>query len=138
MLQAAFSSKPMPHQLERINGQPILISTFNGVLKAEELRGWWAAVTDHSAAIGRGYHIVDVRDISLDLNSLMAVSRESWVQDAIVNFADLPLVPVVIGTDEMARIATSLGRTPQFSRLAVPIFRSRDEALAYIQNEGRV
>lgn len=128
----------MPHQLERLDGKPILISTFNGVLKAEELRVWWAAVNDHSAAIGRGYHIVDVRDISLDLNSLMAVSRERWVQDAIIHFDDLPLTPVLIGTDEMARIANNLGRTPQYSRLTVPIFRSREEALAYIQMTGSV
>jgi hypothetical protein len=128
----------MPHQLERIEGQPVLISTFNGVLKAEELRGWWTAVTEHSAAIGRGYHIVDVRDVSLDLNSLMTVSRERWAQEAIVHFDELPLTPVLIGTDEMARIAANLGRTPQYSRLTVPIFRSRDEALAYVQNQGGV
>lgn len=128
----------MPHQFERVDGQPILISTFSGVLKAEELRDWWTAVQEHSAAIGRGYHIIDARDIRFDLNSLMIVSRESWAQEAIRGFADMPLTPIVISTDEMAQMANSLRRMPQYSRLTVPIFATRDEAMAYIQNEGRV
>lgn len=125
----------MSYQFERIEGQPILISTLQGQVNAVELRDWWQAVSEHTAAIGRGYHIIDVRQFGLDLNGMVGLSREIWVQEAVRRYPNFPLSPIVVGQAPLARMAASVRSQPDFSHLVVPIFASREEALSYIRGQ---
>jgi hypothetical protein len=125
----------MPYQFELLKDESILITTFSGQLNAAELREWWQAVDEQSAALGRGYHIIDIRSLGLDLNGMFGLGREQWVQEAVRRFPNFPLAPVVVAHESLSRIAASAMRQPDYNHLLVPIFANHDEALAYIRGQ---
>jgi hypothetical protein len=114
--------------------EPIILATLEGRIDVETMKQVFA----QSAALadgmrGRIYRITDVRRVSNaeSFTDIIAIVREA-AKGMPGSTTDPRIVPMFVGTHQMAKLAADLLRQQQFGGKQVPMFKSVEDALDFV------
>lgn len=127
----------MPFVNEHAADSPVIISTFSGTITMEDFRQWNALVVTTTmtflhAPFEKLYFILDVRTAHTDFPTIMAQMRENANVQPTPDFDGEGVDILLVGLDAMAKLASEMARLPQFGGFEMPLFRSLEDALAYV------
>ncbi len=112
----------------------IFVWNFDGAITAEDFHGWFletARVTLASPEL-RIYHVMDVRKGQTDFGAVLGQMREAGTRPPTL-YAPRQVIFLFVGSNEMAKLATTLSRQQQFGGFEMPMFHTMEDAEAFIR-----
>ena len=114
----------------------IFIWNFVGKIDGAEFHRWFSEVRQLSqtSSASKIYHIMDVDQADTNFGAIMSQMLEAArqpIDQAPKAVRDNRFL--FVGTNEMAKLAANLAKLPQFGGYEMPIFRTLDDALAFIR-----
>lgn len=122
----------MPINVERLPDQPILVVE---ALEPLDIAAETPAMIDRvaqevGATSGKLYIIYDASDLKIAFSDMLfGLAEHAHRSEGSVR--DTHTVTIVVGTDEMLKLAVEALKQPQYGEVSLPMFDSRDKALAY-------
>lgn len=125
----------MPVIVKRLPRQPIVITTYTGVVTVEDVR---SAFSQSSAFLEHYetslYRIIHIEDVDIGFADVLhfAQTAASGIPGAI---SDQCFKPIVVGHDRWTKLYVQLLGQKQFGGVTLPCFVTLEQALEYIEAE---
>jgi hypothetical protein len=126
----------MVYTIETLPGEPIIIDWHGEPLEetghqvfAEELA---QAVQSIDGPI---YRIADLTGMSYSFPTMVYVMAEETRHKRPGSVGDPRIKTVLVATGEIASLVATAAKQPHYGALDLPVFETRDEALAYIRKQ---
>ncbi|PJF29828.1 MAG: hypothetical protein CUN52_06360 [Phototrophicales bacterium] len=124
----------MPFKNEILPNLPVIYTHYTGQLSANILEESMMDLPAYIQQIQRPiiFQILDVRNSDIDFNETLlffnkiSKNRPEWLDK-------LTFEVMFVGTNNMTKFSTQLLAQDQFGGLSIPIFKTFDDAIAYIQ-----
>lgn len=118
---------------ERIEGEPIIVSTFTGDVTIDDIYAMYDSTLRFQKEIGGViYRISHMTNLKTDFPTLMQVLRVA-AQNRPGSGGDPNVKLVFAGTSAIARMVKDALSAPQFGGVNIPLFAKVDDALEYIR-----
>jgi hypothetical protein len=124
----------MVYQIEKLPGEPIVIDSHSEPMKAMGHRGFAEELAGHVQSIeGTVYRITDVLGMSYSFPTLVHVLGEETRSQRPGSASDPRVKMVLVAAGEVANLITMAAGQPQYGGLNLPLFDTREQALAYVR-----
>lgn len=123
----------MPITVERLPNEPIIIATMTGKITADCIRDMYrfsAPIVDEIG--GPVFRITDARVAESTFSDVVFILAEV-AQEMPGSAKDPRVTPVLVGSNEWAKLVASSVGQQQYGKLNVPLYEEMDEALAYVR-----
>lgn len=121
----------MPSTVERLNGEPIIVVTVEGRFDPPTVKDTFRRIAQLLEGMEPPvYRITDVSRMEAHFSDMLAFVREAR-RGTAGSPTDPRIVSIFVGNHDMIQLAVDMFRQRQFGGLAMPIFKSMDDALDY-------
>lgn len=126
----------MPVAIERIEGQPIIVSTFTGHIHAEDLADYFGKLKPILDAIeGHIYLVSYIPSIEYTADDLLGLLHYAKPQYAAVDENPAQTL-LFVATSALVHVYKEALAKPEFGGVTIPMFTTLEEAFTHI--EGRI
>lgn len=124
----------MSFQTQILPNLPVIYTRYSGQISASILEESMLDLPYHIQQIEHPFifQILDTQDSNIDFNETLSFfkklskNRPEWLDPTKFEI-------VFIGTHNMVKLSTQLLKNKQFGEFSIPIFKTLDDAIAYIQ-----
>jgi hypothetical protein len=124
----------MVYQIEKLPGEPIVIDSHGEPMDAMGHRDFAEELARRVQDIeGTVYRITDLLGMSYSFPTLVHVLGEETRSGRPGSASDPRVKTVLVAAGEVADLIAVAASQPQYGGLNLPLFTTRDEALAYVR-----
>jgi hypothetical protein len=125
----------MPVNIEKLPDEPIIVATIVGHFDVKMAREVFQKSADLAEQLpGHYYRVTDARQMDIGFGEMMRVIEEASRGNP-GSTSDRHVTVVLVGTGDMLKLFADMMKTRQYGSTPTPIFKSMDEALAYIRED---
>ncbi len=131
----------MPIQNEQLEALPVILSTYEGLVKADAIiqsLGYvfnLASELVQSQHYPRVFHIIDTRQADTSFGDMISVLKMGQSGTFAEQRGNVQLI--FVGTHSMMKFFVNAVSKEQFGGVQPPLFRQMEDAMDYIQTEMR-
>jgi len=117
-------------KVEKLLGEPIMISTFSGTVVLEDTRQSSVATAEFIVEMGGPVHIIaDLTNIQASFGETLMILKDQSAIGAGTT-SDPNVLLALVGTHTMLKLYADAMAQPQFGQIRIPMFKTIDDALA--------
>lgn len=125
----------MPVTIERVENEPIVISTFTGRIQAEDLAAFFTELEPIIDRMEGPIYLVSyipfVEYSADDLVALLHLAKARYIEAQ----SNPTQTILFVGSSALVRIYKDALTRPEFGGVSIPMFDTLDAALAYIREQ---